>query len=160
MPDPHPCSLNTNTIRQDDLKKDYEDLVNCCQRHVCRKDGYCKSSKKQGCRFNYPFPLEQKSRIIFTEVNKTIKATIALKRNDQYLNMHSPFMLHHWRGNIDLQIILDKHAAVNYMVKYATKGEKAGKNFTNKYLFIIKSNCFYIEGRALVQIYRDVINSE
>ena len=159
VPDPHPCSLNTNTIRQDDLKKDYEDLVNCCQRHVCRKDGYCKSSKKQGCRFNYPFPLEQKSRIIFTEVNKTIKATIALKRNDQYSNMHRPFMLHHWRGNIDLQIILDKQAAVNYMVKYATKGEKAGKNFTNKYLFIIKSNCFYIEGRALVQIYRDVIGS-
>ncbi|RNA34445.1 hypothetical protein BpHYR1_037254 [Brachionus plicatilis] len=30
------------------LDKDYEDLINCCQRHVCRINGYCKSTKNAG----------------------------------------------------------------------------------------------------------------
>jgi hypothetical protein len=33
-------------------------------------------------------------------------------------------MCHNWRGNVDLQIILDHQAAIDYMVKYATKSEK------------------------------------
>jgi hypothetical protein len=35
VPDPHPCSLNTNQINSNEKDKDYEALVNCCQRHVC-----------------------------------------------------------------------------------------------------------------------------
>ena len=43
----------------------------------------------------------------------------------------------HWRANVDMQIILDVQAAISYMVKYATKGEKSGD--------------------SLNQIFRDVI---
>jgi hypothetical protein len=35
-------------------------------------------------------------------------------------------LFNYWRGNEDLQIVLDKQADSSYMVKYATKGEKAG----------------------------------
>ena len=37
-------------------------------------------------------------------------------------------MLEHWRANVDLQLILDSHAAITYMTKYAAKGEKAGRS--------------------------------
>ncbi|CAF0924282.1 unnamed protein product [Brachionus calyciflorus] len=53
-------------------------------------------------------------------------AEISLVRNDPYMIMHNRVICHHWRGNVDMQIILDKSAAINYMVKYATKREKAG----------------------------------
>ena len=42
-------------------------------------------------------------------------------------------MCHFWRGNVDLQIVLDRRAAIAYMVKYATKGEKAGQEFSKLY---------------------------
>jgi hypothetical protein len=81
--------------------------------------------------------LENKTRIEFVETDSNVHAEIYLKRNDQYLNMHNRAICHNWRGNVDLQIILDKSAAINYMVKYATKSEKTGK--------------------PLQQIYKDVI---
>ena len=49
-------------------------------------------------------------------------------------------MCHYWRGNVDLQIVLDSNAAIAYMVKYATKGEKAGIEFKKLFHDIIY-NC-------------------
>ena len=53
---------------------------------------------------------------------------IVHKRNDPFLNVHNRVMLEHWRANVDLQLILDSHAAITYMTKYAAKGEKAGRS--------------------------------
>ena len=76
VPEPHPCSLRTSQIWSDELKNDYLDLANCCQRHVCRLDGYCKSRKKgkeNECRFGYPFKIEPVSRIEFSETENSVK---------------------------------------------------------------------------------------
>jgi len=91
-PDPHPCSLNTNTIEATQLDNDYESIINCCQRHVCRKDGYCKSkqsNKNSECRFGYPFVTQEKTKIVFTETKYSVKAEIALMRNDPLMNAHN-----------------------------------------------------------------------
>ena len=40
-----------------------------------------------------------------------------------WLNMHNRVIYQLWRDNVDLQVILDRHAAVAYMVKYASKCE-------------------------------------
>ncbi|CAF1045089.1 unnamed protein product [Brachionus calyciflorus] len=127
VPDPHPCSLKTSNIDENKLDDDYNDLINCCQRHVCRINGYCKSKQVARCRFTYPFDLQEKTKIYFIETQNTVKAEINLMRNDQFMNMHNRLVCHNWRGNVDMQIILDKSAAINYMVKYATNGEKAGQ---------------------------------
>ena len=87
VPEPHPCSININTITN--FNEDYEELCNCCQRHVCRSTGYCKSKNKQGCRFGYPFKIEEKSRIVFNETEKNVRAEILLKRNDEFMNVHN-----------------------------------------------------------------------
>ena len=58
-------------------------------------------------------------------------------RNDPNMNGHGRTACHAWRGNMDMQLILDHHAAVNYMVKYATKSEKAGNSFKHLYNDII-----------------------
>jgi hypothetical protein len=84
--DPHPCGLDPNLITNHD--KDYEEICNCCQRHVCRLLGYCKSNKN-GCRFGYPYELQEKTKIIFNETSKSVRADILLKRNDKYMNVHN-----------------------------------------------------------------------
>ena len=55
------------------------------------------------------------------------------------MNIHNKLICHRWRGNFDMQIILDKSARINYMVKYATKGEK--------------------DGISLCQLFRDIVDS-
>ncbi len=137
VPDPHPCSLNTNKISDDAFDKDYEDLINCCQRHVCRPNGgYC--SSKKGCRFGFPFDLLEKSRIVFNETKYSVKCEINLMRNDPNTNIHNRLICHHWRGNVDMSIILDRHRAISYMVKYATKGEKKGQMLSQLFKDVIK----------------------
>ncbi len=126
VPVPHPCSIDFTKVSFDDRDNDYEELINCVQRHVCRLNGYCKSSKVINvgkCRFGYPIALEEKTRIEFIENGKNVRAEIKLKRNDRYLNVHNRLITQNWRANTDMQIILDISAAINYMVKYATKGK-------------------------------------
>ena len=112
VPNPHPCSYIVN-VDDSDFDDDYFDVLNFCQRHVCRLNGYCKStkqSKKGKCRFDYPFEKNETTQIIFTTSpsSKIVKATILLRRNDPNVNVHNRTMAHAWRGNIDMQMILDK----------------------------------------------------
>jgi hypothetical protein len=48
-------------------------------------------------------------------------------------------LCHYWRGNVDLQIVQDKQAAISYMVKYATKGEKASVEYNKLYNDVISA---------------------
>ncbi len=50
VPDPHPCSVDMTKVISDPEKREsqYIELCNCVQKHICRVDGYCKSTKKKG----------------------------------------------------------------------------------------------------------------
>ena len=45
------------------------------------------------------------------------------KRNDTRLNNHQRLQLQGWRANCDIQVVVDYHACVEYLAKYASKGE-------------------------------------
>ena len=95
--------------------------MNYCQRHVCRPyGGYC--SSKKGCRFGFPSDINEKSKLSFKETRYSVKCEIYLMGNDSNTNPHNRLICHHWRGNVDMSIILDRHRAISFMVKYATKG--------------------------------------
>jgi hypothetical protein len=55
------------------------------------------------------------------------------------MNMHNRLVAHNWRGNVDMQIILDQHACIAYMVKYTTKAEKAGSSLLDLYKTVINN---------------------
>lgn len=116
VPDPQPCSLNTNLINDELKDKDYGDLVNCCQRHICRPNGGSCSSKK-GSRFGFPFDINEKSKLVFNETAYSVKCEINLMRNDTNINAYNRLIYHHWGGNVDMSIILDRQRAISYMVK-------------------------------------------
>jgi hypothetical protein len=124
VPDPHPCCIDIRLLDETEYDKDYIELVNCTQRHVCRTEGYCKSKKDNSfnqCRFGYPFDLLGETKIVFAESLKNINPELVLARNDPYMNPHCRIIAHHWRANVDQSAVINYRAAVNYMVKYATK---------------------------------------
>ena len=128
VPIPHPCSLDQNTIKVEDRQKFYESILNCVQRHICITEGYCKSTKKEGCRFDFPFEECEASHIEFTETESTVKAHIYLKRNDSFVNVHNKLILSHWCANVDMQIILDQAAIAEIKAINSTKRDLTSKN--------------------------------
>ena len=80
IPDPHPCTKNTLEYldNPDSLDTDYLELLNCCQRHICRPDGYCKSIKGNESQFNYLIQIQSGTSVNFEEVGSSVQAKIAL----------------------------------------------------------------------------------
>ena len=138
VPNPHPCSLDYKTILIEARDSQYEALNNCCQRHVCKiETRYCKSNPCDKCRFNFPMELSEATHIEFKVTGTAVKASIILKRNYPYMNNHMKIISANWWANVDMQIILDQAAAIAYMVKYATKAEKAGSSLKDLYKSVI-----------------------
>ena len=131
VPDYHPANKlygNVNTNR------DYAELLHKVERHSqCRK-GSCKRPVKGGkystCRFKFPKDLEKVTRLVFKKTQRgSYKVELATKRNDARVNSHNRTMLQHWRGNIDVQIVLDARVCARYLAKYSTKGEVKSKAY-------------------------------
>ena len=52
------------------------------------------------------------------------KVKVVTKRNDSRLNNNQRLQLQGWRGNCDIQVIIDYHLCLEYIAKYASKGER------------------------------------
>ena len=69
------------TIPIEERDRQYEALINCCQRHVCKiESAYCKSNPCDKCRFNYLMELSEAIHIEFKATGTSVKASIILKR--------------------------------------------------------------------------------
>ena len=115
-----------------DFDSDYADLLNTVQRHTRCSTNYClkrrNENKELQCPFNFPFDFCTETKLQFEPINtkdKSIqyKAKVVTERNDPRLNNHQRVQLQGWRGNCDIQVIIDHHACVEYLCKYAAKGE-------------------------------------
>jgi hypothetical protein len=137
----HPCARAYGDESDEDV--DREELCVKCQMHNYCKPGYCfgerkhqltqfsdfwvrdedrdkhkaLQSGKHGCRFYYPKKLVAFTRLCYTEVEPgEFRVEIATRRNNRFLNSHNPEQLLHWRGNVDMQIVIDEIRAIFYMV--------------------------------------------
>ena len=131
-PELHPCQRNHHDIHEHEKQSDYVDLLNMVQRHTHCSTSYCLRKKSNEtelkCRFHFPFDLCSKTRLEFERVhtsgdNEHYRAKIVTKRNDSRLNNHQQLQLQGWRANCDIQVVIDHYACVEYLTKYAAKGE-------------------------------------
>ena len=132
-PSIHPCQRQhkdiMNTQQSDD---DYVDLLNTVQRRTRCSTNYCLRKKQNEtnvkCRFNFPFQPCTSTKLEFEQIHTKdgspkYKAKVITKRNDGRLNNHQHLQLQGWRANCDIQVVIDYHACVEYLAKYASKGE-------------------------------------
>ena len=131
-PEVHPCQKCHDDIPDHELESDYTDLLNMVQRHTRCSTNYClrkKSNKSElKCRFHFPFDHCAQTKLEFEKINSKgdnvhYRAKIVTKRNDSRLNNHRQLQLQGWRANCDIQVVIDHYACVEYLTKYAAKGE-------------------------------------
>ena len=131
-PQAHPCQRLYKDIPDWDEDSDYVDLLNMVQRHTRCSTSYClrkkNSESELKCRFHFPFDHCSQAKLEFENVHsksdvEQYRARIVTKRNDERLNNHQRLKLQGWRANCDIQVIIDHYACVEYLAKYAAKGE-------------------------------------
>ena len=61
------------------------------------------------------------------------------KRNDSRLNNHQRLQLQGWRANCDIQVVIDHYACVEYLTKYAAKGEPRSPLLKQAFNTIVKN---------------------
>ena len=131
-PQLHPCQRSYKDIPKSEFDSDYIDLLNTVQRHTRCSTYYClrKNSNNSNlkCRFNFPFEHSPQTKLEFEQVHTKstephYRAKIVTKRNDSRLNNHQQLQLQGWRANCDIQVVIDHYACVEYLTKYAAKGE-------------------------------------
>ena len=132
-PQIHPCKQRYLHDINDALwDEDYENLLNCVQRHTKCNSAYCLKQKKDGsqyCRFDYPIDTCKKTHTEFEKVHtkdssERYRAKIVTARNDTRLNRHQRLQLQGWRANCDINVVIDYHSCVEYLTIYASKPEK------------------------------------
>ena len=124
----HPCQKTFDNVLLN-FDEDYVDLINTVQRHSKCNSAYCLKQDKDGnqhCRFHYPIPLNDETHIKYEVCSNGVdyRPEIVAKRNDERINRHQQLQLQGWRANCDIQLIIDHHACVEYLAKYASKAEK------------------------------------
>ena len=144
-PEIHPCQKSYLSLKTNEMANDYVHLLNSVERHTTCSTKYCLRQNDKSelrCRFNFPYVDCLDTRLDFEPINtktgKTkYKAVIVTKRNDSRLNCHQPLQLQGWRANCDIQIVIDYHACLEYLVKYISKAEKASSVVKNAFTNII-----------------------
>lgn len=115
-----------------ELNNDYADLLNMAQQHTNCSTNYCLRNKgnqsQLKCKFNYPFENSANTRLEFEEVHSEgdkvrYRAKFVSKRNDPRVNNNQQLQLQGWSANCDIQVVIDHYACVEYLTKYAAKGE-------------------------------------
>ena len=128
-----PLQKHLENIPKQDWDKDYDNLVNLVQRHTQCSTAYCLRKKNEddnySCRFNYPKDCCDKTHLEYEKIHSKdsklhYKVKVVTKRNDNRLNNHQRLQLQGWRANCDIQVIIDYHSCLEYIAKYASKGEK------------------------------------
>ena len=131
-PEVHPCQRRHDHIPEREKQSDYVNLLNMVQRHTRCSTSYCLRKKSNEtelkCRFHFPFDLCPKTTLEFEKIhtsgnNEHYRAKFVTKRNDSRLNNHQQLQLQGWRANCDIQVVVDHYACVEYLTKYAAKGE-------------------------------------
>ena len=144
-PEIHPCQKSYLSLKTNEMADDYVHLLNSVERHTTCSTKYCLRQNDKSelhCRFNFPYDDCPETRLDFEPINtktgeKKYKAVIVTKRNDSRLNRHQPLQLQGWRANCDIQIVIDYHACLEYLVKYTSKAEKASSVVKNAFTNII-----------------------
>ena len=159
-PDVHPCKEHFKDAMRDP-DKDYEDLVNLVQRHTKCSSAYCLYKKGENsdysCRFNFPKDISTNTHLEYEpfktkDGKERYKVRVVTKRNDGRLNNNQCLQLQGWRANCDIQVIIDYHSCLEYIAKYASKGETMSSVAKNAFTSVLSDPENVDANRAIKKI--------
>ena len=112
------CALPTNADDRQFIKR--------LQTH--KHSPSCFKKKKGVCRFQFPRPVSETTRILRDDEALRLKRTINLKRQkgEELINNYNPELLKIWRANIDISPVGTIPELVRYISDYMSKSETEG----------------------------------
>lgn len=121
-PAANPCRARYTDLSEEGKATDLNRILNAVQRHS-RCGPHClrrnRNTRQYGCRYGFPIQLEEQSSLRQEQGSwKFIP-----KRNDEFIQRYNKFVSQIWRGNTDFTPVTSKDAVLNYIAKYASKGE-------------------------------------
>ena len=155
----HPCKLRFQDIKND-WDNDYENLVNSVQRHTNCSTAYCLRMKSGTnevcCRFEFPKEICEKTHLAYEtfkskDGKEHYKVKVVTKRNDSRLNNNQRLQLQGWRANCDIQVIIDYHSCLEYIAKYASKGEKMSSVAKDAFTSVLANSQIVDNGRKAIR---------
>ena len=129
--------------------QDLVNLINTVQRHTQCSARYCLKKTNDGilkCRFNFPKPLCNETHLEFEKVHSTnssseeYKVRVVTKRNDTRINNYQKLQLQGWGANSDIQAILSFRDCMEYVTKYAAKGEPRSNAVKEAFNAVMKAS--------------------
>ena len=147
-PNIHPAQTHACDIPGGSIDDDYCDLLNMVQCHTRCSTNYCLRKKNKEselkCRFDFPKDACCRTRLEFQQIHTSgdeqcYKAKVVTKRNDSRLNNNQQLQLQNWRANCDIQVVIDHYACVEYLAKYAAKGEPRNPLLKSAFNTVLKS---------------------
>ena len=141
----HPCQ---HSMIDTDPDQDLVNLINTVQRHTRCSSTYCLRKGKgedMQCRFDFPKPLCSETHLEFQKIrlkhaDTEYKVKVVTKRNDTRINNYQQLQLQGWRANCDIQLILSFRDCVEYITKYAAKGEPRSNAVKEAFNAIMKAD--------------------
>ena len=145
----HPCSKQFHELVQNEdtiWSIELAELLGACQRHT-RCTYYCLRKQPNGtlkCKW-FPKDLSDKTFITFDDSKgpNKIKVKLVTKRNDPKLNNFNTLQISTFRGNCDIQAVLDRRACCEYVCSYIAKhgkDSKKKKDIMNKIILNMKES--------------------
>lgn len=138
-PTNNPCRRRYCDLSVTERRSDLDKLLSAVQRHT-RHGDYClrkkRGSNTRVCRFGFPIPVETESAL--RKENGIWK--FFPKRNDSLLQRFNRFLTQAWRGNTDCSAITSKDGVLNYIAKYASKGEQPSESYSDILKRILERN--------------------
>lgn len=150
LPESHPSRKTFTDIPERERLEDLGHLINRfqrhtqCGRHCLRESG---RDRRLKCRFDFPKPLQENPSI--SSPNNYPQFIPA--RNDGFVNRFNPFVTQIWRANTDFTPIVSTTAVLNYIAKYASKGEKSSSSYIEVMNSILSSLSPDSPAKSLIQ---------
>src|SRR5437763_15609753 len=89
------------------------------------------------CRFEYQ---KEKSNHTLVCNNGHNQPELVTVRNDPLINLHNRLQLQEWWANVNLKPILNIHAILQYISKYASKSELRSATFSEIFNQILSTS--------------------
>ncbi|KAJ1518937.1 hypothetical protein ONE63_011454 [Megalurothrips usitatus] len=138
----HPSKTRYTEVR--DYARDLGELLNRVQMHRC--GSYC--LRKDKCRFKFPKPLEEVSRLAQDDKGHWVLYTL---RNDELINSFMVWATQLWRGNTDATPISDMSLLCKYIAKYSAKAEIRSKSCAELMAEILADSNDDADAKSVIQ---------
>ena len=123
----HKRALDRERTTGPDLSMPASSSINSFETDKERRKFFAEQGERRSCRFGYPHPNSATTHLRTSEECQYLvrgDRDIIMQRigkEERWINPYVPKILRIWKGNMDVQAVIEPHATMAYLLSYVTK---------------------------------------